>query len=76
MGKYGIYIFSSAKQITKTIDGLQYVMDKPMRLLKLHTPFSDRIKGHSWYFVFEEELIIDCGGYIEERCLNAETLVQ
>lgn len=74
MDKYGIYMFNSAKQITNTINGFKYVMDRPMKLLKLHTPFLDRIKGHSWYFIFDEEIIIDCGGYIEERCLNTEDI--
>lgn len=45
MDKYGICMFNSAKQITNTINGFKYVMDKPMKLLKLHTPFLDRIKG-------------------------------
>lgn len=75
MDKYGIYMFNSAKQITNTINGFKYVMDRPMKLLKLHTPFLDRIKGHSWYFIFDEEIIIDCGGYIEERCLLCQVYI-
>lgn len=67
---YGIYKFNSAEQNTKTRNGFDYSLCGEKRLLKLHTPFTECLK-HSWYFVMEDELVIDCYGYIEERCLQA-----
>lgn len=66
---YGIYKFDSAEQPTKTRDGFDYVLNGYHRLFKLHTPFSESI-SHSWYLVLEDEVVIDCYGYIEERCLQ------
>ena len=67
---YGIYKFSSASQWTKTRNGFDYELKESCRLFKLHTPLFEHLKGHSWYLVLEDVIVIDCAGYIEERCLD------
>ena len=66
---YGIYKFNSAEQNTKTRNGFDYTLRGEKRLFKLHTPFPECL-NHSWYLVIEDELVIDCYGYIEDRCLQ------
>lgn len=66
---YNIYEFKNqAEQPTKTRDGNDYMLTGNHRLLKLHTPFPENIH-HSWYFVIDDEVVINCKGYIEDRCL-------
>lgn len=66
---YGIYKYDSASQPTKTRNGFDYELQGEHRLFKLHIPFPECI-NHSWYLVLEDEVVIDCYGYIEQRCLQ------
>lgn len=66
---YGIYKFDSAEQPTKTRNGDDYILNGYHLLFKLHTPFPESI-SHSWYIVLGDEVVVDCHGYIEQRCLQ------
>lgn len=68
---YGLYLYNSGSQIVQTRDNLAYILNGTViekKLIKLHTPFPERLT-HSWYYVIEDEVVIDCYGYIEDRCL-------
>lgn len=68
------FIFDGAEQRTKDFAGREYILIGKKRLLKIKQGFIYRVinwfAGHSWYEV--DGTIIDCSGYIEQRCLNRE----
>lgn len=62
------YYFHSAKQECKTYDGKDYVLNGKCYLTKL--PRSIRHPFKSFYVNLRDGEIIDCTGYIEDRCLR------
>lgn len=61
------YYFNSAQQKCKTYDGKEYVLKGKCELVKL--PISLKYPFKSFYVNLSDGEIIDCTGYIEERCL-------
>ena len=66
---YAMYRFNSAPQVCKTTSGVDFHLNEPTILLKLHTPFWQSL-FHSWYYVVDFGVVIDCKGYVEDRCLE------
>lgn len=64
------YKFDSASQQVKTRNGEKYILKEKCILLKMRTPFWHKLMGKSWYFVVDDGTVIDCAGYVEERCLE------
>lgn len=63
-----IYTFNSAEQKCKTYEGKEYKLFGKHKLVKL--PISLKYPFKSFYVNLTDGAIIDCSGYIEERCLN------
>lgn len=62
------YLFNSAEQKCKTYDGTEYKLVGKHKLVKL--PMSLKYPFKSFYVNLTDGEIIDCSGYIEERCLH------
>lgn len=60
-----VYRFNSASQLCKNINGKLVELEGVKTLVKINK-FS---LFHSWYYVVELHEIVDCSGYIEDRCL-------
>lgn len=67
-----LYGFDSVSQKTTTITGSPYTLTGRKHLVKVKTPLLEALKCKSFYYVIEDEVVVDCGGYIEERCLFEE----
>lgn len=61
-----VYRFDSSGQLCKNING-KIVELKGLQTLVKVKKFS---LFHSWYYVVNLHEIVDCSGYIEERCLS------
>lgn len=61
------YLFNSAEQKCQTYDGKEYTLYGKHELVKL--PISLKHPFKSFYVNLTDGEIIDCSGYIEQRCL-------
>lgn len=64
------YRFESVTSKVRTKDGKSYSLRQGSELLKLPSSILDWIWGKSWYLVLGDWVVVDCRGYIEERCLE------
>lgn len=63
------YLFNSAEQKCKTYAGKEYKLVGKHELVRL--PISLKYPFRSFYVNLTDGEIIDCSGYIEQRCLMA-----
>ena len=66
----GKYRFESVTTKVRTKDGKSYSLRQDSELLKLPSSIRDWIQGKSWYLVLGDWVVVNCRGYIEERCLE------